>query len=73
VQKLEYLGFELNLVYMTVALTPKNKAKLQQVAQELLTWEGITIQELSSFMGTLVTTDLGVRNAPLHYKGLEIV
>ena len=73
VQTIEYLGFELNSNDMTVALTKKKIVKLRPTADHLLRQDQITIHDLASFVGTLVAADLGVRNAPLYYNGLEIV
>ena len=72
VQEIDYLGFHLDAIKMTISLTPEKKEKIAGLALKLLKSKS-TIQELASFIGNVVAADPAVLNAPLHYKSLEIL
>ena len=69
---IEYLGFTLNSVDMTVELTDRKKDKIAALARSLLQRKMVTIHELAQFIGNLVAAAPGVAYAALHYKPLEI-
>ncbi len=71
-QKIEYLGFILNSVDMTVRLTEAKKVKIRNLAIKLLKLNEFPIRLLSSFIGNVVAAEQGVFMAPYHYKKLEI-
>ena len=73
VQKIEYLGFELDSMKMTVTLTARKKEKIEKLTKVFLNTQQVTVQELAAFMGNLVAAEQGVTAAPLQYWGLEIV
>jgi hypothetical protein len=70
-QILEFLGFLLNSRTMTVTLTSKKVTKIVAACEHLLKQKSITIRELASLIGTLVSTFPGVELGPLHYRTLE--
>ena len=70
-QILEFLGFLLNSRTMTVTLTSKKVTKIVAACEHLLKQRSITIRELASLIGTLVSTFPGVELGPLHYRTLE--
>ena len=70
-QILEFLGFLLNSHTMTVTLTSKKVTKIVAACEHLLKQRSITIRELASLIGTLVSTVPGVELGPLHYRTLE--
>ncbi len=72
VQKIEYLGFILNSVDMTVRLTDVKKLKIKNLAAKMLKLSEFSIRLLSSFIGNVVAAEQGVYMAPYHYKKLEI-
>jgi hypothetical protein len=72
VQKIEFLGFELNSVNMTVSLTELKKLKIVALAKALLENPNTTIRGLATFIGNLVAAEPAVPHAPLYYKYLEI-
>ena len=73
VQRIEYLGFELDSVKMIVTLTPRKKEKVRKLAKALLNKWQVMIQELAVFIGNLMAAEQGVTAAPLQYRGLEII
>ena len=73
VQQIEFLGFTIDSVSMTVTLTSRKQDKIIQLAQTLLSAKKVTIRELASFIGNVVAADPAVPMGPLHYKYIEIV
>ena len=71
-QVLEFLGFILNSILMTVTLTEKKAEKILQLCQKF-SYPGrqFTIREVASFIGTLVSSFPGVEFGPLHYRHIE--
>ena len=72
VQKIEFLGFELNSVDMTVSLVARKKLKIASMCGSLLQKSKITIRDVASVTGNLVAAEPGVTNAFLRIKRLEI-
>jgi hypothetical protein len=59
-QIIEFLGFLLNFINMTVSLTPKKCEKILAKCQHFLSCESVSIRDVSSLIGTLVATFPGV-------------
>lgn len=72
VQIIEYLGFVLNSITMTVSLTREKSEKIKSMCSEILTKLYVSLRELSELIGKLVASEPGVMYAPLFYKRLEI-
>ena len=71
-QVLEFLGFILNSILMTVTLTNKKGDKILQLCQRFShPNRQFTIPEVASFIGTLVSSFPGVEFGPLHYRHIE--
>ena len=70
-QQLEFLGFILNSVLMTICLTPEKAAGLKTACQALLTNPSPTIRELARVVGKIVSSFPGVMYGPLYYRLLE--
>lgn len=70
-QILEFLGFLLNSVEMSVKLTKRKIEKLKSLALRILNKEMIKIEELASLIGTIVSSFPGTEYGPLHYRTLE--
>lgn len=70
-QQLEFLGFILNSVLMTICLTPEKAAGLKTVCHILLTNPSPTIRELARVVGKIVSSFPGVMYGPLYYRTLE--
>ena len=70
-QIIEFLGFLLNTISMTVSLTPKKCETILAKCQQFLRSEAVSIRDVASLIGTLVSTFPGVDYGPLHYRTLE--
>ena len=70
-QQLEFLGFILNSVLMTICLTPEKAAGLKTACHVLLTNPSPTIRELARVVGKIVSSFPGVMYGPLYYRLLE--
>ena len=71
-QKIEYLGFVLSSVDMTVGLTDKKVHAIVKRCREFLREnKEHPIREVASLIGTLISTFPGVQFGPLHYLSLE--
>lgn len=70
-QSLEFLGFQLSSMSMTVRLTNKKGVKIVDMCQKFLRGHEFSIREIASIIGTLVATFPGVEFGPLYYRNLE--
>ena len=70
-QQLEFIGFILNSVYMTIRLTLEKAAGLKMTCHALLTNPSPTIRELARVVGKIISSFPGVTHGPLHYRLLE--
>ena len=70
-QTIEFLGFVLNSVTMTVTLSEYKMKKIIQACSDLLEYTKVSIQFLAEVIGQLVASQPGVWIAPLFYKRLE--
>ena len=71
-QQITFLGFVLDSVSMTIALTEDKKAKVKANCKALLPQTNTTITELAQLVGTLVSCLPEVQFGKLHYRNLEI-
>lgn len=71
-QSLVYLGFLLDSLAMTVAVTPERKDRYLVSCTELLQCDSVSIRTLARVIGQLVSTFPGVRYGPLHYRQMEM-
>lgn len=72
VQCIEFIGYLVNSVDMTVRLTPKKAKAIAKLSSSLLERESFTIREFAQLIGKMVASEQGVMYAPLYYKVLEI-
>ena len=72
-QEVEFLGFILNSIHMTVALPLCRKDSIRRQGLTLLCHEVVSLHDLASFIGLTVAADPAVELAPLRYKYLEII
>ena len=70
-QVLEFLGFVLNSVTMTVTLSHAKAENIKHVCKDLLTRTQPTIREVAVVIGKLVASCPGVAMGPLFYRQLE--
>ena len=67
-QQINFLGFVLGSVSMTITLTDDKKAKVKSICKQLLLKSHSTITELAQLVGTLVSYLPGVQFGQLHYR-----
>ena len=72
-QVINYLGFSLDSLSMSVALTEDKMDRIKSLGFSLLKSSRVSIRELASFIGSVVAAEPGVPLAAVHYKYLEIV
>ena len=70
-QIMEFLGFILNSLDMTVRLTKRKIDNLTSIISHILQKSEITIQELSEIIGKLVATFPGVQYGKLYYRQID--
>ena len=70
-QILIFLRFVLNLVNMTVSLTPEKVNQIKEKCFGLLSNVNMTIHDLEEVIGLLVSSFPGVLQGPLFYRHLE--
>ena len=70
-QEITYLGFVINSVTMTVALTQDRKEKILTRVTHLLDKKSASIRELAKLIGMIVASFHGVMYGPLWYRGME--
>ncbi|KAL9978098.1 hypothetical protein ACROYT_G015579 [Oculina patagonica] len=70
-QVLEFLGFVLNSVTMTVTVSHAKAENIKHVGKDLLTRTQPTIREVAVVIGKLVASCPGVAMGPLFYRQLE--
>ena len=70
-QTLEFLGFIINSVTMTVSLTSKKKLKIQELCMYVLQENNITIRLVATLLGKFTSSFPGVKLAKLHFRALE--
>ena len=71
-QIITFLGFVLNSVAMTVALTPGKASKLVTKAKQILGKQSPSIREVSELIGLMVSSFSGVLHGSLFYRQLEV-
>ena len=62
----------INLVTMTIALTPEKALKVSMACKKLLAKSECSIVEVSKVIGLLVASLPAVQYGQLHYRHLEI-
>ena len=70
-QVIEFLGFQINSVEMTVELPQKKKASLKKMINQLLSIKAPTIRFIAKVLGTIVAVFPASLYGPLHYRNLD--
>ena len=70
-QEIEFLGFLLNSVFMTIRLPPTKAAHVCTTCQNLLLKTDMTIRETAQVIGLIVSSLPAVQFGELYYKNLE--
>ena len=71
-QRLEFLGFIIDTVQMTVTLTDRKKQKILKMGLGLLSSQSVSIHMVSSFVGNITAACEGVPYGKLHYRHIEV-
>ena len=71
-QKVEFLGFELDSVQMTVKVTAKKRQKIIDLCTKIRGKNFARIREIASLIGKFVSASNGVEYGPLFFKEIEI-
>jgi ribonuclease HI len=71
-QTVEFLGFELNSVDMTVRVTARKREKIVKICKDIRKKSHVTIRQMASLIGKLVSASNGAEFGPLFFKGIEI-
>ena len=70
-QEIEYLGFIINSVTMTIRLTTEKKRKTFDLCQEVLLKESVSIRLVSKLLVKFISSFQAIKYGKLHYRDLE--
>ena len=70
-QEIEYLGFIINSVTMTVSLTIEKKNKIFDLCQKVLLKESVSIRLVSKLLGKFTSSFQTIKYGQPHYHDLE--
>ena len=71
-QCIEFVGFLLNSIDMTVQLAPRKVKNLKELAKNMIKSKSVSIREYAKLIGKMVAAEPGVKYAALYYKTLEL-
>ena len=71
-QEIEFLGFIINSLTMTVRLSASKSTKVQKACQDLFKSKYITVRDVAHVIGLLVSSLPAVQFGALYYRRLEI-
>jgi len=70
-QTIDYLGFSVNSINMTLSLPRDRLVKISSKCTEILTSQRLKVRNLSELIGQLTATGEAVLPGPLHYRQLQ--
>ena len=70
-QEIEFLGFWINSIYMTVTLTRRKAEVIQKLCSELLTYKRPTIRTVARVVGKMVSSFPAIRYGKLFYRQID--
>ena len=70
-QEMEFLGFLLNSINMTIRLPPTKAERVRLACQSLLHKSYMSIREVAQVIGLIVSSFPGVQFGELYYRNLE--
>ena len=70
-QEIEFLGFVLNSVSMTITITSDRRQKLIRLCSELMSNDHHSIRFVTATIGAMVSALLGIKYGALYYRALE--
>ena len=68
---IEFLGFELNSINMTICLTKSKKEKFKNLCLHILQLSSVKIRQIASLIGKITSAFPASKFGKLHYRGLE--
>lgn len=68
---IQFLGFVINSQLMTISLSDDRVMSIKEKCRNILSQSEMTIRELAQLIGKFVSSEPGVRYAPLYYKSLK--
>ena len=71
-QKIEFLGFSMDSVKMSIELLSEKKQELKEACVALSKKRETTVRDFAKVIGKMVAAEPGVTHAPLYIKSLEI-
>lgn len=71
VQAVQFLGFNLDSIRMTLTVPQEKLQGITAQAQHLLSQTEVTGRELAKFVGTASSMTLAITQAPLFYRALQ--
>ena len=71
VQEIEFLGFIVNSIAMSIRLTPVKMDSLRSLCLEILNKPYPSIREVAKLLGKFTSSFPGVRFGAMHYRNLE--
>ena len=72
-QNLDYLGFVVDSLRLTLSLPPEKVAKIKKACQNLLKKDTVVVRDLAKLIGQMTASLLAVLPAPLHYRHLQML
>lgn len=72
-QKIEFLGFIINSIEMTLAVPSEKLKGLQAECRKLKSGHMTTVRTLAHVIGLMTSVSLAILPAPLHYRGLQFL
>ena len=70
-REIEFLGFLVNAMNLTLALPRDKISKVKKECQEVIDSLQVTIRQLAKLLGFLTSTIYAVFPAPLHFRRLQ--
>ena len=70
-QTIEFLGFSLDTVAMTISLPKQKLSTIQKTAGKLLRQTMVSARELAQLLGMLIAAHPAILPAPLYYRAVE--
>ena len=70
-QKLEFLGFVINTIEMTLSITQGKQNNLMMECRRLISNPHTTLRNLAHVIGIMTSVSLAILPAPLHYRNLQ--
>ena len=68
---LEFLGFIIDSLAMTVSLTIAKKEKIEQMCRDILLKNSVSIRSVARLLGNFTSSFIAVPEGRLHYRCIE--